>query len=176
MSARKSTKRLTVSAMISALSVTLLYLGSFIEVLDITMAVIASLFSAVMVIEYGKGAPWSVFLVTSTLSLILLPQKLPALMYALFFGYYPIIKEYVEKTRSKLLSWAIKLVIFAFATALLLLLSKLFVAEVDMPAGTFMTVAFVVLSALMLILYDLALTRMISYYIFRLRQRFKKIF
>ena len=86
MSTRKNTKRLTVSAMLSALSVTLLYLGSFIEVLDLSMAVLASLFTVVMVIEYGKGAPWSVFLVTSALSLILLPQKLPALMYALFFG------------------------------------------------------------------------------------------
>ena len=176
MSAKKNTKRLTVSAMLAALSVTLLYLGSFIEVLDLTMAVMASLFSAVMVIEYGKGAPWSVFGVTSVLSLILLPQKLPALMYALFFGYYPIIKEYVERIRSRILSWSLKLVIFAFATALLVLLSKLFVPEVDMPKGTLMTVVFIVLSALMLFLYDLALTRVISYYIIRLRQRFKKIF
>ena len=176
MSTKKNTKRLTVSAMLAALSVTLLYLGSFIEVLDLTMAVMASLFSAVMVIEYGKGAPWSVFGVTSVLSLILLPQKLPALMYALFFGYYPIIKEYVERIRSRILSWSLKLVIFAFATALLVLLSKLFVPEVDMPTGTLMTVVFIVLSALMLFLYDLALTRVISYYIIRLRQRFKKIF
>ncbi len=176
MSARKKTKRLTVSAMVSALSVVILYLGSFIEVLDLTMAVTASLFITVMVIEYGKGAPWSVFLVTSVLSLILLPQKLPALMYALFFGYYPIIKEYVERIPSKLLSWAIKLVIFAFATALLLLLSKLFVPEVDMPMGALMTGAFIVLSALMLFLYDVALTRIITYYIVKLRHRFKKIF
>jgi len=176
MSTRKNTKRLTVSAMLSALSVTLLYLGSFIEVLDLSMAVLASLFTVVMVIEYGKGAPWSVFLVTSALSLILLPQKLPALMYALFFGYYPIIKEYVEKMRSRLLSWTVKVAIFAFATALLLLLAKLFVPDVDAPIGTFMTVAYVVLSAIMLVLYDLALTRMISFYIIRLRHRFKKIF
>lgn len=176
MNTRKNTKRLTVSAMISALSVTLLYLGSFIEVLDITMAVTASLFSAVMVIEYGKGAPWSVFGVTSVLSLILLPQKLPALMYALFFGYYPIIKEYVEKIRNKLVSWIVKLFIFSFATALLLLLSKLFLAETDMPAGALMTAIFLILSAAMLILYDVALTRMISYYIIKLRHRFKNIF
>lgn len=176
MSAKKNTKRLTVSAMVSALSVTILYLGSFIEVLDLTMAVTASIFSAVMVIEYGKGTPWSVFGVTSLLSLILLGQKLPALMYALFFGYYPIIKEYVERIRSKLISWTVKLLIFTFATALLLLLTRLFVPTAEVPAGTFMTTLFVILSALMLILYDIALTRIISYYILKLRQRFKNLF
>ena len=176
MSVRKSTKRLTVSAMISALSVAILYLGSFVEILDLSAAVAASLFSAVMVIEYGKGTPWSVLGVTSLISVIILSVKLPGLMYALFFGYYPIVKEYIEKIRSKALSWLLKLIIFACATALLLLLSKLFVAEVDIPAGPVMTGMFIALSAIMLILYDIALTRVITYYIFRLRHRFRKIF
>ena len=162
--------------MIAALSTVILYLGSFIEVLDISMAVLASLFTTVIVIEYGRGAPWSVFGVTSVLSLILLPQKLPALMYALFFGYYPILKEYIEKIRSRLICVVIKLCIFAGATALLLVLTKIFVVEIDVPAGPIMTAIFIVLAALTLILYDMALTRMVSYYIFRLRHRFKKLF
>ena len=141
-----------------------------------SMAVLASLFTAVMVIEYGKGAPFCVYGVTSLLSLILLPQKLPALMYAMFFGYYPIIKEQVERIRSKIAGWLIKLCIFATATAMLFFLSKLFVPDVDMPQGTLLTIIFIILCALMLILYDMALTRMITYYIVRLRHRFKKIF
>ena len=176
MSTGKKTRRITVSAMIAALSTVILYFGSFIEVLDLTMAVISSLMTAVMVIEYGKGAPWCVFGVTSLLSLLLLPQKFPALIYLLFFGYYPIIKAYIERIRKRVICWAIKIGIFAVATALLLFLSKLFLLDIDMPATTVMSALFVVLCALMLILYDLALTRMITYYIVRLRHRFKKIF
>ena len=162
--------------MASALGVTVLYLGSFIEVLDISMAVLASVLCTVTVIEYGKGAPWSVFFVTSLLSLLLLPNKFPALLYALFFGYYPIIKESIEKIRSKIAQWAIKLCIFAAATALVFLLTTLFTIDVDIPAGTFMKIVFTVLIALTLILYDLALTKIITFYIIRLRQRFKKLF
>lgn len=176
MGTQKRTKKITVCAMAAALGTTILYLGSFIEVLDISMAVLASVLCVIMVIEYGKGAPWSVFLVTSLLSLLLLPNKFPALLYTLFFGYYPIIKEKIEKIPSRILSWAIKLVIFAAATGLLFLLTTIFTVDVEIPAGTIMKSVFVVLIALTLILYDLAMTRIISFYIIRLRQRFKKIF
>ncbi len=162
--------------MASALGTTILYLGSFIEALDISMAVLASVLCVIMVIEYGKGAPWSVFFVTSLLSLLLLPNKFPALLYTLFFGYYPIIKEKIEKIPSRIVGWIIKLCIFAAATGLLFLLTTIFTVDVDIPGGTIMKAVFIVLIALTLILYDLAMTRIISFYIIRLRQRFKKIF
>ena len=105
---RKSTTRdLAVCAMLSALGVVLLYLGSFVEIMDMAMAAIASFAVIITVIEYGKGAPWAVYGVTSILSLILLPQKTPAAFYALFFGFYPIIKEKIER-KSKILRWVIK--------------------------------------------------------------------
>ncbi len=160
--------------MMSALGVAILYLGSFIEVLDISMAVLASLICAIIVIEYGGAASFAIWGVTSILSLLLLPQKFPALIYAIFFGYYPIIKEGLERIKSRIVQWVIKLLIFNAAALLLLLASKLFVVEV--PEGFAMEIIFFALSNLMLILYDVALTRIISYYIFRLRKRFSKIF
>ena len=162
--------------MSAALCTTILYLGSFIEVLDMSMAVLASLLSMIIVVEYGGSAPWSVFGVTAILSLLLLPNKFPALLYTLFFGYYPIIKEKIEKLRLNFVGWVIKIGVFAVATALLLLLTKLFTSELDVPGGTIITIMFVVLSAITLVLYDIVLTRIISFYIIKLRQRFKKIF
>ena len=89
------TKRIAVCAMLSALGVVVLGIGSVLSVMDISMAVIASLFCIFAVIEYGGAAPWLVFLVTGVLSL-LLPQKAPAAMYLLFFGYYPILKDKIN--------------------------------------------------------------------------------
>ena len=162
--------------MTAALGTVILYLGSFIEVLDISVAVLASLLSAVIVIEYGGKAAWPIYGVTAILSVLLLPTKFPALMYALFFGYYPIIKENIERMRSKVVKWAIKCAIFVASTVLFVLILKLFTAELETPYGDIFMVAFVLLTALMFILYDIALTRVISYYIFRLRHRFRKIF
>ena len=90
--------------MLSALGVVLLYIGSLVEALDLSAAVLASLACIIAVIEYGKGAPWAVYGVTSVLSLILLPVKTPAAFYAIFFGFYPILKEKIER-RPRLLQW-----------------------------------------------------------------------
>ena len=170
----KGTKQLTVCAMLAALGVILLYLGAMIEVLDISVAVIASLLCVVAVIEYGGGAPWMIYGVTSVLSVILLPNKTPALMYALFFGFYPILKEKFEK-RPRAIAWVLKLAVFNVSLAIIAFLTvKLTLAESNaiLSKPLFVIAAVVVCEAVFL-LYDVAMTRVISFYIVNLRKRFK---
>ena len=166
------TRRIAMCAMLSALGVVVLYLGSIIEVLDISMAVIASVFAIFAVIEYGAGAAWSIYAITGFLSLLLLPNKFPALMYALFFGFYPIIKEKVEKLRSKIAQWALKELIFNACLIVLMLLSNI-ILDIDTKAWFAMEVIFFVLANGTFVIYDIALTRLISLYVFRLRGKFK---
>lgn len=164
------TKRLAVCAMLSALGVVMLGIGSVISVMDISMAVIASLFCIFAVIEYGGAAPWLVFLVTGVLSL-LLPQKAPAMMYLLFFGYYPIIKEKLEK-RPKAVAWVLKEVIFQIAlVGMLLLYHFVFMASGTVPWTMYLILA--VIAEIVFPIYDFALTRLITLYIYRLRKRFR---
>ena len=118
-------KYITVSAMLCALGVILMSVGSLIEVLDLSTAVLASMLCVYAVIEIGKGYPWMIWLVTSILSLILLPIKTPAIFYALFAGFYPILKEKLEKL-SRPISWLLKLVVFHLCLGLIFLILKLF--------------------------------------------------
>ena len=157
--------------MFSALGVILLYLGSIVEVVDISMAVIASLFCVLAVIEYGKGTPWMVFLVTAVLSLLLLPNKSPAVYYAFFFGFYPILKAYFERL-DKVRAWIFKEITFNVCLAVMIVLIKLlFMPSVSIPF--MMYVIAVLLCEGVFVLYDIALTRLITFYMFRLRHRFK---
>ena len=157
--------------MFAALGVILLYLGSIVEVVDISMAVIASLFCVLAVIEYGKGAPWMVFLVTAVLSLLLLPNKSPAVYYTFFFGFYPILKAYFERL-DKVRAWIFKEITFNVCLAVMIVLIKLlFMPSVSIPF--MMYVIAVLLCEGVFVLYDIALTRLITFYMFRLRHRFK---
>jgi hypothetical protein len=160
--------------MLSALGVVLLYIGSLVEALDLSAAVLASLACIIAVIEYGKGAPWAIYGVTSVLSLILLPVKTPAAFYAIFFGFYPILKEKIER-RSRLLQWVIKeaifnvsLVIMGFAVYFLSTTGDNLLLE-----NPLIIAATVVMAELAFVLYDIALTRLISFYIIKLRNRLK---
>ncbi|MBQ8140337.1 MAG: hypothetical protein IJ038_01420 [Clostridia bacterium] len=166
------TRRLAICAMMCALGVVVLYLGALVDVLDISMAVIASLFVIFTVIEYGDAAAWTVFAVTGILSLILLPQKLPAAMYLLFFGFYPIIKEKIEKAKRRWLQWLIKEIVFNVCLVILMLLVKYFV-YLDGHGLFVFEVIFFLLANGTFVIYDIALTRLISLYVFRLRKKFR---
>ncbi len=168
---QNKTKQLVVCAMLSALGVVLLYLGAVIQVVDISMAVVASLTCVFAVIEYGKSAPWLVFGVTSVLSLILLPSKAPAIMYACFFGFYPILKEKFERLRT-VPCWALKEIVFNIALAIIAVILKfLLLAKTDIPF--MMYVIAIALCEVIFVIYDFALTRIISLYVYKLRKKFK---
>ena len=171
---KNDTKRLAVCAMLAALGVVLLYLGAVLQVLDISMAVVASLTCVIAVIEYGKGAPWAIYGVTSILALILLPIKAPAIYYALFFGFYPILKEKFEKQR-KLICWVLKEIVFNVCLVALGFITVFFATagENELFSSYPLLAAFVALAEVVFVVYDIALTRLISFYIISIRNRLK---
>lgn len=165
------TKKVALCAMLSALGVVVLYLGAIVEVIDISMAVIASLFAVAAVIECGGLFPWAVYGVTGILSVVLLPSKLPAVMYLLFFGFYPIIKEKIERIKNRVVMWTVKEIVFNICLLLLMLIAKWFMLD---PEGLLVfEVIFFCLANVTFVLYDIALTRLISLYIFKIRKKFR---
>ena len=158
--------------MLAALGVVMLSLGALIEIIDISMAVLASLLCIVAVIEYGGGAPWMVYGVTAILSLILMPRT-PALFYALFFGFYPILKEKFER-KPKVIAWVLKETVFNISLALMGLAAIYLVLGPNNSLVDPLYIGIVVaLAEIVFILYDVALTRLITFYILYLRKRFK---
>ena len=169
---RKSTARLATAAVLAALGVVFLTLGAFVEVLDLSMAAIASLAVVFAVIELKGKYPYLVYLVTSVLALLLLPNKTPALLYALFAGYYPILKACLEGRFSHTVSWLIKILTFHAAFVLIAFLSIKLLTLYEITWQQWYLVIFVLATAVF-VLYDIALTRLITAYLVRWRRRFR---
>ena len=72
-------KKLSFSAILSALAVIIMLLGSFIETLTLATAAVASVCVMIAVIELGKAYALLVYAVSSALAILLLPVKDPAL-------------------------------------------------------------------------------------------------
>lgn len=163
----KKTKYITFSALLSALSVVVLLLGSVIDVLDLSLVILASLFLTVAMEEMGKKAI-SIYLVTLTLSFIVLPNKLIAFEYVLI-GIYPVLKPLLDKIK-KPLKTAVKLFyMVASSSALVLLMSFVFMIE----EMWYFNLAFGVGVVLMLGLVDVMLFKFIMYYRFTLRHKLR---
>ena len=168
---KKTTRRLTVSAILAALGVVLLMLGSLVQVLDLSMAAIASLTVVFAVIEIRGKYPLLIYVVTSLLSLLLLPVKTAALIYFLFAGYYPMVKEILEKKLPKGVAFAVKILLFCVGGALALLAAeKLFLMDLSLLWANWW---YLLLLVPIFLLYDIALTRLISAYVYRWRARLR---
>lgn len=179
----RNTKRMTVCAVLAAMSVALIFIGSIIQTLDLSMAALASFFCIFAVIEIKGAYPWLLYAVTGVLSVILMPQNMAGWFYLLFLGYYPVLKEKIEKL-NLILSWIIKILIFNVALIVCVLAASLIFYGGNMIQalygmlgaegwGMYAIIGMYLLGNVVFVVYDIALTRLITYYFVKLRHRFK---
>ncbi len=160
---RAATRRLAYASVGCALQIVILYLGALLDVLDISAAALAGFVNVWAVIELGSFYPWVMWAVTATVSLLLLPAKAPAVLYLLLAGYYPMLKNLFEKC-NKVISWALKIVVFNAALALTLFVCIKFLGMEDAWGGKMTAVLFAVGNPTFVI-YDIAATRLIRVYL-----------
>ncbi len=179
----KQTKKITISAMAIALGVVFMTLGAFVEVLDLTVAAIASCIMAFVFIEIGKPYTYFVWLGTSLLIFVFFPASFLWVTYFLIFGIYPILKAYIEKLK-RILWIPLKLLFFNIVSPLMILASEyllgvpFFEEDITIPfigenTLLFKIVVYVLLIAALFI-YDIFMTVMIRAYFVKIRERVQR--
>ncbi len=166
---RSKTKKLTVSAMLSALTVISLLAGSLVDVMDLSVAAIASFAVIFAILELGGAYPYLIFSVSSLLGMLLLPSKLPALYYLLFFGWYPIAKFALERLNA----WAcriLKATLALLSAAAMLLIGGMLIGMDGIPYEQIWIYALLIP---VFAIYDIALTRITRTYLVRWKPRFR---
>lgn len=164
-------KKLTTCGLLTALCVLFLFLGSILPNVQIAVAAAAGLLPAVAVLHCGCFWSLGVFAASGLLGFLLFPQSAATLWFLLLFGHYPVWKSLAERIPSRIAGWAVKLVIFTAAVlAMYFLFSAMFAAS--LPAYS----AWLVIPALLvcLIVYDIAFTRLITFYIARVKPHVDK--
>lgn len=163
------TRVLALCSIFSALGVIILYLGALVEVLDLSMAVVASLLVIMAVIELGGVYPWLVYAVTSVLALLLLPNKFAAVLYFGFAGFYPILKAKLERV-SGLTCLVLKLVVFNLCMLAMYGVARLLSLTLELEFALWMIALTL---NLLFVFYDIALTRLIGAYLHVWRKKLK---
>jgi len=120
------TKRITFSAICLALTVIFLYAASALSTGRLAALGLASLLCGICVSRFGVRYGIALYVSASLLALLLLPNKMFALFYVLFAGYYPIIKLFIERLRRLWAEWILKILFFNLMLVLLYLVVKLF--------------------------------------------------
>jgi len=164
------TRFVSVTAMLIALSTVLLYLASLLPTARIAVAAVAGLITAVAVIECGILSGVACFACTCALAIVLLPVKSTALLYTLFFGYYPVIKSLIERLNKRVMEWAVKILIFnAALTAAYLLWRFGFMPDIDF--GAWLLILLYLAGNALFVLYDMAFSALAGQYVERIYKK-----
>lgn len=172
---KNKTKNTAVCGLMTALSVVLMMLTTLIPVFMYVIPIVTGLL--VLFVAEVSDKKWGVgvYFATSLLSLLLITDKEAALTYALFFGYYPLIKDVMEKL-PKALSWVLKYLLFNVAAVSIGVISFYVFGvsgEEYNEFGKYTIPILLVMANLAFVLYDICLTRN-RFLLTRLSDKFKK--
>jgi len=172
---RRRTKTLALCGVLAALAVALLFLGGALPFAAIACPVLASL---VLIPVYAEsGWKWGLiwYATVALLGLLLAPDKEAAILFV-FFGYYPMLRKWFGRIRSRALSWAVKLV-YVNCAALAAYALMIFVFRMEAIAREYAQLQLYLLLGLLLlanlsfVIYDLLIGRLEIYYHVRLRPK-----
>ena len=170
-------KRISFSAVATALTVIFLYAASAFSAGKLAALGLSSLFCAICISCFGVRYGVIQYLASAILSLLFIPNRFYVFTYILFAGYYPVVKLYIEKLDKQWAEWLLKYLFFNVILVLLYFLANTFFLPAMDSAVALLVVKYMALIIVFLeiifALYDWILSYMISYYHQFLRRIFR---
>jgi hypothetical protein len=147
-----------------ALTLVILYAASILPVSTLSILTVASCLIPISIIRTSIRNTVLVYIASSMASFFLVSTNI-ALYYTLFFGVYGIIKYFAEKLRNIPLELILKLIGF---NALLMIIYFAMIIFLGLPTIKYPLYLIWALSQVAFLIYDYALTLIISFYLNRI--------
>ncbi len=173
--------RVSLGGIVAAMSLVCMFFTGVIPVFAYTLPALAGVFLIVIVIEISKKWAFATYAAVGILSIFLTPDKEAPALFIMFLGYYPIIKSFFERIKIRIFEWVLKLASFNLAifityTIIIRLFGIYKLIEEFNDFGKYSLLIFVLLANVAFVLYDIALTGLISTYIRSFQPKIHKIF
>ncbi|MBQ6820417.1 MAG: hypothetical protein IJO26_03880 [Clostridium sp.] len=160
-------KELTLSAILVALTIIILYINLLLPISTISILTVASLLIPISIIRGSIKSAILVYSASSIIGFFLLPINI-ILLYVLFFGIYGIIKFFIEKLRNIPVEIFLKIIFFNIVLFLSYFVFNTFIKIqiTKLPIGLFFIIAQIVF-----LVFDYALTLLISFYLEKIHHK-----
>ena len=169
--------KIALGGLLTALGVVLMFLTGLIPIGTYALPAFAGVLLIVAVIEIGAKWAWMIYAAVAVLSLLFAADKEAALLFVLFFGYYPVLKSFLERISNKVLSWISKFAVFNVAVVACFFLAVNFL---QLPEdsftvfGIYLPWVFLILGNAVFLIYDIALSGLVATYVEKLHHRVTK--
>ena len=173
----KKSEQVALCGVVAALCTLLMFMTGMFPFSTYALPALAGLLMVTVAVETGPTWAYTLYAAVSLLSFIMTPDKEAMLIFVAFFGHYPITKLLIERLRSKPLRAVLKLICFNLCVVLgyLVIIYLLRMPDVLTEFGEFGKYSVYILLGLgnlLFVVYDIALTNIMSAYIGWFRPRF----
>lgn len=129
------TNKIALSGILLGLNMIVLFGATMLPGIELSLFALSSFITAIVVVKASPKSGLLFFMASVLLGAIILPNKLALLPYGLFFGYYGIVKYYIEKIRlSRVVEVLLKVGVFVVAFGGgLLIFKEAFVSGISLP-------------------------------------------
>lgn len=175
----KQSSKCAIGGIVAALSLVLMISVAIIPFLTYALPAAAGVLIIFIVIEIDKKWAFGVYSTVAILGMILVPEKEVAVMYLVLFGYYPIIKALIEEKMPIVPEWIVKILLFLSTMAGSYFLMIKFMGVTIDETEEFGAMAYPLLlgmGAFAFIMYDVALTKLVTLYLMKWQKLFKRYF
>ena len=162
--------KVALGGVISSLCLLAMFMAGVAPFLYLTLPMIAGALISIIVVEVNSSWALLTYIAVSLLSVYVTYDKESALIFILFFGHYPIIKQKIEKIRIRPLKSAVKIIVFNICIVLYYQLALTLLGIQDMTDdfaafGKYGIYILWGLSNIIFVVYDYALGGCIDMYI-----------
>lgn len=165
---KTKTSKIALGGICLALTIIFMFAGSIVPGIELTLFAVASLFTAVMIMETGVGGALLLYAAAVVLGFIIIPNKLAVIPYAFFFGYYGVLKYYIERLHSGAVQLILKACFFAAILCVGLLgFKEILLGSIHLP--DYPVVLLIIAGVIMMIIYDYIYTLLINFYLHRIK-------
>ena len=172
----RQTKKLTLSALMCALTVVILLLASFLGDLDLTVLMLSSFGMVFVYLEIGAPYTYLTWCTSTLLTFLLLPGRYFWILYFFIFGIYPILKGGFERL-PRLLWLVAKLAYFNAVIWVIILLLQWLLGFVLLDGETAWWNALILLVAnIAFVAYDCFISVVVRLYVARYRDKLRRLF
>ena len=174
----KNTLKVAFCGVISALGVAMMFFSSVIPFTQYAIPMLAGVVIISAVIELGRSWGWLVYAAISLVAFFIVPDKEAVSMFVLFFGYYPILKSYLESIKYPWLEWLLKYTIFNISMIGIFLVGLHIIGITPSEytiGGIYLPWLFLLAGNAVFFIYDLLISRSVVLYIAKLHPYCKKL-
>lgn len=176
----KESYKTTICGMTASLALVLMLLTYINPFLTYTCPPFAGVLLIIIMLEVGYGWAFGTYTAISLLALFLLSDKEAAVMFILFFGYYPMLRALFEKKiKFKTLRYVLELIIYNICIAASVLIC-IYVFAINYDdfgeLGKIGFIAVIIMMNVIFILYDFLLSKLVLAYHLSWQKKLHRIF